>query len=489
MKLDIKAFHYLTNDDWRVLTAVESGSRNHEVVPTSLITQLSGLRTGSNSVNKCISTLAKASLIAKVKNAKYDGYRLAYGGLDYLALHSHTRSGAVVHMGNAMGVGKESDIRLVTTPNPLSRLDGNIAATPVQAILKIHRLGRTSFRSASNNRAYQGNRAHCTWQQLSRLSAQKEYTAMRSLYHAGFRVPTPVAQNRHTVVMSLIPGIPLRQVPLSAFGSNRKRRAERIAALYGECLELALSLAEVGVIHGDLNEFNILVENVPEPEDEDEEEQATYEEPDAELKEPLAEVIETSEDENDEDEKPLIPHLIDFPQITSLSHPNADDYFDRDILGIKAFFRKRYHFESEEADPTLADATARLESSKKPRLDVEIGAAGFNKRLAKELERHQRQVQNDEEDGIDDDVADDASIRDSNDVADDTMREDGSEAATESIVAGPAQMLDSAAIAKLNAQYDSVIAADLASQVDTMSFAGTQSMRPRTKKAVAGWSI
>lgn len=45
------------------------GSKNHEVVPTPLITQISGLRGGSG-VHKCISNLAKVNLIAKVKNAK-----------------------------------------------------------------------------------------------------------------------------------------------------------------------------------------------------------------------------------------------------------------------------------------------------------------------------------------------------------------------------------------------------------------------------------
>lgn len=44
------------------------GSRNHEVVPTPLIIQLSGLRGGSI-VHKCISNLAKINLIARVKNA------------------------------------------------------------------------------------------------------------------------------------------------------------------------------------------------------------------------------------------------------------------------------------------------------------------------------------------------------------------------------------------------------------------------------------
>ena len=69
MKLNTHALRYLQNDDWRVLAAVEHGSKNHEVVPTVLIIQFSGLR-GASSVNRCISNLAKVGLIAKVKNAK-----------------------------------------------------------------------------------------------------------------------------------------------------------------------------------------------------------------------------------------------------------------------------------------------------------------------------------------------------------------------------------------------------------------------------------
>lgn len=48
---------------------MEAGSRNHEVVPTPLIIQLSGLRGGSG-VHRAISNLAKTNLVAKVKNAK-----------------------------------------------------------------------------------------------------------------------------------------------------------------------------------------------------------------------------------------------------------------------------------------------------------------------------------------------------------------------------------------------------------------------------------
>jgi len=47
---------------------VEMGSKNHDVVPTPLIAQISGLRNGG--VNKLIGSLAKRNLVSKVQNSK-----------------------------------------------------------------------------------------------------------------------------------------------------------------------------------------------------------------------------------------------------------------------------------------------------------------------------------------------------------------------------------------------------------------------------------
>jgi RIO kinase 2 len=47
---------------------VEIGSKNHEVVPTSLITQISKLRSGG--INKVLGSIAKRGLVSRVQNAK-----------------------------------------------------------------------------------------------------------------------------------------------------------------------------------------------------------------------------------------------------------------------------------------------------------------------------------------------------------------------------------------------------------------------------------
>jgi RIO kinase 2 len=50
------------------------GSKNHEIVPTSLIINIAGLRHGG--VQKILSDLARKSLVARVQNAKCISYEI-----------------------------------------------------------------------------------------------------------------------------------------------------------------------------------------------------------------------------------------------------------------------------------------------------------------------------------------------------------------------------------------------------------------------------
>lgn len=340
MRLDTKAMRYLTAEDWKTLTAVETGSRNHEVVPTPLIGQISGLRGG---VHKSISALAKVGLIARLKNAKYDGYRLTYGGLDYLALNTYRKRKDVYSVGNQIGVGKESDIFVVADEKG------------VQRVLKIHRLGRISFRTVKANRDYLRNRSSGSWMYMSRLAALKEFTFMTALKENGFPVPEPLAQSRHTIVMSLIDAFPMRQIS----------SVPDPASLYSELISMILRLAQHGLIHGDFNEFNILIKE-----------------------ETKKEIV----DGNETESLTLIPILIDFPQMVSVDHANAEYYFDRDVNCIKRFFERRFHFTSDAKGPQFSDARKLIGKDGVPRLDVSVEASGFSKKMAKELEAYMKEV-------------------------------------------------------------------------------------------------
>lgn len=67
-------------------------------------------------------------------------------------------------------------------------------------------MGRTSFRSVKNNRDYLGKRKYASWLYLSRLAALKEYAFMKALHENKFPVPTPIDNNRHCILMSLVDG-------------------------------------------------------------------------------------------------------------------------------------------------------------------------------------------------------------------------------------------------------------------------------------------
>ncbi|KAK7206525.1 RIO1 family-domain-containing protein [Myxozyma melibiosi] len=321
MKLNTAAMRYLTSEDFRVLTATEMGSKNHEVVPTTLITQISGLRGGSG-VGNSISELAKANLIARVKNASYDGYRLTYGGYDYLAIKAFSNRKTIYSVGNQIGVGKESDIYVVADERSRKR------------VLKIHRLGRISFRSVKNNRDYLRNRQSASWMYLSRLAAQKEYAFMKALYDNGFPVPEPIDQSRHCIVMSLIPGFPMRQ--LSSH--------EDPSTLYSSLMAFIVRLANHGLIHCDFNEFNIMILDKPPSDD--------------------AQFV-----------------VIDFPQCVSIDHVDAERFFKRDVDCIRRFFERKLGYVAEEYPNFKRDV------SRVGKLDIDVQASGFSKKMVKEFEK------------------------------------------------------------------------------------------------------
>ncbi|XP_035420111.1 serine/threonine-protein kinase RIO2 [Cygnus atratus] len=312
-KLNVAVLRYLSGQHFRVLTAVEMGMKNHEIVPASLVAPIASLKHGG--CNKILRELVKHKLLAYERTKTVQGYRLTNAGYDYLALRTLSSRQVISSVGNQMGVGKESDIYIVANEDEQ------------QFAMKLHRLGRTSFRSLKNKRDYHKHRHKMSWLYLSRLAAMKEFAYMKALYDREFPVPKPVDYNRHAVVMELLDGYPLCQV----------HQIEDPAAVYSELMDLIVKLGNHGLIHGDFNEFNLILDN---------DDHVT---------------------------------MIDFPQMVSTSHPNAEWYFDRDVNCIKEFFKKRFNYESE-LFPSFQDI--RRESS----LDVEIAASGYTKEMQEDDE-------------------------------------------------------------------------------------------------------
>ena len=153
MKLDVSLVKYLTGNDFRVLIGVELGMKNHELVPLDLISQLSGL--SPSAASRSLTNVHKHKLVFHSRQ-KCDGYRLTYLGYDYLALKALVSRGVVTSVGSRVSVGKESDVYEVADDQGRS------------LILKLHRLGRASFRAIKEKRDYMGKRKSASWIYMSR---------------------------------------------------------------------------------------------------------------------------------------------------------------------------------------------------------------------------------------------------------------------------------------------------------------------------------
>ncbi|BGP23208.1 RIO kinase 2 [Rhodotorula toruloides] len=373
MKLDATDLRYVSADAFRVLSAVEQGSKNHELVPSALIAQIAGSRSGG--VNKALGELAKKKLVAKVQNAKYDGYRLTYGGYDFLACRTFAKRDTIYSVGNQIGTGKESDIYVVANEDE------------EQMVMKIHRLGRVSFRAIKSKRDYLRKGQSASWMYMSRLAAIKEFAFMKVLHDHGFPVPRPIDQSRHCLVMELIDAFPLRQI--SSVPSP--------GALYSALMDMIVRLARSGLIHGDFNEFNLLIrdhrteaEKARDDETPDErDERIEREGGDFPLKVEL-EGEEYEERRRREKEGSLLePVLIDFPQMVSTDHPDAEYYFNRDVECVRIFFARRFKYESSvypKFSSVVRDGVREFD------LDVEVAASGFKKEDRKALEEYMAEL-------------------------------------------------------------------------------------------------
>lgn len=193
---------------------------------------------------------------------------------------------------------------------------------------------------------------------MSRLAAQKEYAFMKILHENGFPVPKPLDHVRHCVLMELIDAYPLFVSLLiylaRALNFRRSRfRRRQISShpspgtLYSTLMDLIVRFAHSGLIHGDFNEFNILIRR------------------------------DTGE-----------PVVIDFPQMVSTRHANAEWYFNRDVECIRTFFRRRFRYESKlwpKFTSTLKDGEKG--ESEGFRLDVMVAASGFGGKEQEELQK------------------------------------------------------------------------------------------------------
>ncbi len=276
MKRIFAAFKDLEEEDFRALASVEAGLRRREYVPKEDL--LKYLKSDLPDLDYRLARLDRLALIQS-QGTPYKGYRLLARAYDFLALHVLVRRERIESIGDKIAVGKESEIYEA------------LGADGLRLVVKLHRLGMTSFHRAARLRGYLGDRHHVSWIYAARLAAEREYRALTKLKDH-VPVPKPIDQNRNAVLMERFDGAELTE-------SEVARPQELLEAILS-CVHRS---QEVGIIHGDLSEYNVLV-----------------------------------------NEDGFV--IIDWPQWVDASHPQAKALLQRDISNILNFFKKRYGTEA-----------------------------------------------------------------------------------------------------------------------------------------------
>jgi serine/threonine-protein kinase RIO1 len=273
-----------------------------------------------------------------------------------------------------------------------------------------------------------------SWLFLSCISAKKEYAFMKALHDVGgYSIPQPLAHNRHIVCMSLIRGVPLYQVHANRVSVPQ---AQSIAE---QSISIATRLASHGLVHCDLNEFNLLVDfsgiqhlgcgasansavvdlgacttsnssttfqtimTNPNNDPYVRHSGLPVELPgalSAHLPHSTTRPLDATGERITEpppkpqellhsgEPKPIVT-LIDFPQMVSTNHPNAQELYERDMACLQRFFtaKLKVHLEWEDLIPKWEDITrSNYSSTDTPclatkaqlRLDTELQASGFS---------------------------------------------------------------------------------------------------------------
>jgi len=272
----------MDKEDLRILMAIEIGMKRSEYVTVSNIKFYSRYKMEETLFR--LKKVHKLDLIIRDASKYEIAYTLNSKAYDLLALHTLVEKNVISQLGPLIGKGKESDVYSCMDD------EGNIYAA------KFYRMGRTSFKNIKKFRDLIGDRGHLSWLYINRLAAKKEYEALEKICKLKLNTPNPIGYNRHIIIMSYLRGKEL------VYYKNIKKPIR----IFNKIIKQLKVIYQKGkMIHGDLGEFNIVL-----------------------------------------DEKGNIL-LIDWLQWVPTDHPNANSLLERDITNICNYFQKKFGIESD----------------------------------------------------------------------------------------------------------------------------------------------
>jgi len=258
-----------------MLYAIDKLLGQFKYPPVDAIARVAGV--SEERAERHLKKLNELKLVARY-SGQWIGYTLREMGYDIIALRTLVDRNVIEGIGSKIGIGKESDIFDAVTPKN------------DRVVIKFHRLGRISFRQVLRKRGYADPSHHPSWYKLSKIAARREYEALIRLFRAGVSVPKPIAYNRHAIVMGYIEGDPL---VICKVLPNPSEILEAI-------VENVKRAYEVGIVHGDLSEYNIIIT------------------------------------------PSLKPLIIDWPQYVERGSEQSEKLLERDIRYVVRFFNKRF---------------------------------------------------------------------------------------------------------------------------------------------------
>lgn len=262
----------LNKSDFKILKVFASSLKNRQFLNLPTLSQYSNL--SQSLIEHHLQRLVKFGLISKSNI----GYTLLVTGLDIYVLKILSNRNIITAIGPQIGIGKEAEVYLAHD------------SLEQDKIIKMFRLGRSSFKQIKRKRDV--NTGTNSWLLLNIETAKKEYDILTYLKDSSFSFPSPLYRSFHCIVMEPIYGSRLSDIENLDYPE-----------LVLEKIISNMTIAyRKGYINGDLNEYNILV--------------------------------------NDDN-----IFILDWPQAVRVDTTNADVVLMRDVNNIVKFFSRKFEIE------------------------------------------------------------------------------------------------------------------------------------------------
>jgi RIO kinase 2 len=221
----------LNKSDFKILKVFASSLKTRQFLNLSTLSQYSNLN--QRLVEHHLERLVKSGLVGKSNI----GFTLLVTGLDIYVLKILSNRNTITSIGPQIGIGKEAEIYLAHDSQEKDK------------ILKMFRLGRSSFKQIKRKRDISTSTSN--WLLLNIQTAKREYDILNYLRQSSTSFPTPLYRSFHCIVME-------------PFYGSKLADAESLEDPQS-VLEKIISNVKIayqnGYINGDLNEYNIMVNN------------------------------------------------------------------------------------------------------------------------------------------------------------------------------------------------------------------------------------